>query len=107
MSMNEENERIVKNPRKIFDENGKKVYEKPMRMCVVCRSRCEKQELLRVVRGADGEIALDTKGNMAGRGAYICKNAKCVEVARNKKHLNRAFRCAVGDKVFDEILESI
>ena len=95
----------IRNPRKVFDENGKRIYEKPMRMCIVCRGRQEKHNLVRIVKNKENDIVLDVKGNMQGRGAYICESEKCVDTAKNKKHLNRAFKCAVDDKIFDEISE--
>ena len=44
----------------------------PMRMCMGCRERRPKRELVRVVRrAADGLVALDPTGKLAGR-APMC-----------------------------------
>ena len=44
----------------------------PMRMCIACREMKTKSEMTRVVRNAEGEIALDLTGKAPGRGAYVC-----------------------------------
>ena len=51
-----------------------KVKKIPMRSCVVTREKCEKKDLIRVVRTPEGEVYVDLKGKMNGRGAYISKN---------------------------------
>ncbi len=43
----------------------------PIRMCVVCRRRRPKHELLRILRTPEGFI-LDFSGKQPGRGAYVC-----------------------------------
>ncbi len=43
----------------------------PVRMCVVCRRRRPKHELLRIVVTPEGFV-LDESGKKPGRGAYVC-----------------------------------
>lgn len=62
----------------------------PVRMCVACRQSKPKNELVRVVRTAEGEIALDATGRKPGRGAYICKSTECLKKAKKTKALDRA-----------------
>ena len=58
----------------------------PMRMCVGCREMKPKKELLRVVRTAQGEIAVDRMGGkMSGRGAYLCPQEACLKKAKKSK----------------------
>ena len=45
----------------------------PVRMCVGCRERSAKKELIRIVRTPAGEIVADAAGKTPGRGAYICR----------------------------------
>ncbi len=63
------------------------VKKKPMRTCVVCRTKREKKDLLRVVLTPDGEIKYDPTGRAAGRGSYLCRNEECIkaELARSGK----------------------
>ena len=76
----------------------------PQRMCINCRKRADKHEFIRIVKNQDGTIAVDESGKMAGRGAYICKDPVCIEKTIKQRKLNRAFRGAVDDVVYDRLL---
>ncbi len=52
----------------------------PQRMCVSCREMKDKKELFRIVL-QDGVPVLDLTGKLMGRGAYICKQTSCVDLA--------------------------
>jgi predicted RNA-binding protein YlxR (DUF448 family) len=36
-----------------------------------------KQEMMRVVKNAEGDIYADPTGKAPGRGAYVCNNDEC------------------------------
>ena len=63
----------------------------PQRTCVACRSTTGKRELIRVVRAGE-RVELDLTGKKAGRGAYVCREAACWEVALKKGRLDAALR---------------
>jgi uncharacterized protein len=67
----------------------------PERTCVGCRAKASKLELLRVVRGRDGEIVLDRAGSAPGRGAYVHLEAGCVEAAMQSRAFDRALRAGL------------
>ena len=46
----------------------------PMRSCVVTGEKCEKKELIRVVRDNTGKVFIDITGKANGRGAYLKKD---------------------------------
>lgn len=75
----------------------------PKRMCAVCRERREKAELFRVVKSADGKVCVDLKGDMPGRGAYVCRNGTCVDAAARRRALERAFSCAVDKDIYETL----
>ncbi len=77
----------------------------PMRMCIACREMKPKKELLRVVKNALGEIAVDTSGKAAGRGAYICTAEACQKKLSDKKLLNKAFSADVDISVYENVKE--
>lgn len=79
----------------------------PMRMCTGCREMKPKQELVRVVRTNSGEVSLDLTGKKAGRGAYVCKDAACLQKARKSKGLERAFSCVIPSEVFETMEEEL
>lgn len=78
----------------------------PQRKCVVCGSMKEKTLLLRIVRTPEGEIVVDKTGKTSGRGAYICKDEKCIEKACKYHKLDRALDKSIGDDVYKKILEA-
>lgn len=75
----------------------------PVRMCVSCRETAEKRNLLRVVRGSDGQARIDPKGNAPGRGAYLCGSEECFSRALKGKKLSRALRCEVSESLIREL----
>lgn len=75
----------------------------PMRQCTGCREMKPKRELIRVVKSPEGEISIDFKGKMPGRGAYVCPSEDCLKKARKSKALERAFAIAIPDEVYDQL----
>lgn len=80
---------------------GVKKKHVPMRTCIGCREEKEKKELLRIVMGEDGNVRPDESGKANGRGAYICRNAQCLEKALKSKSLQRAFKSPVSRESLD------
>ena len=77
----------------------------PMRMCIACREMKPKQEMLRVVKNAEGEIFPDPTGKAPGRGAYICDNGECLKKLTGKKLLHKTFSTDVAAEVYRGIEE--
>lgn len=73
----------------------------PMRMCIGCGEMKPKKELTRIVKSKEGEISLDLTGKKSGRGAYICKDLKCLKQARKSRKLERSFSCQISDEIYD------
>ena len=78
-----------------------------MRMCVGCRERKEKRQLLRIVKNAEGQISFDRVGKAPGRGAYICRSAECLEKAVRQRQLERALETRIDESVFAQLMEEI
>ena len=79
----------------------------PMRMCVGCGEMKPKSELVRVVKTTEGEIKLDKTGKLNGRGAYICREEKCLLAAQKAKRFERAFSSAVPQEIIENIAEEL
>ena len=75
----------------------------PQRQCMGCRERKAKRELIRVVRGTDGNVTLDFGGKAPGRGAYICPNAECLKKALRSKALDRSREVTIPQEVIDRL----
>jgi len=79
----------------------KKIKKIPMRQCLGCNEHKPKIELLRVVRSPEGEISLDFKGKKSGRGAYLCRDLKCLRRARKSHRIDRNLECEIPEAVYD------
>ena len=77
----------------------------PVRSCVSCRREGEKETFLRVVRLPDGDFRIDETGRMNGRGAYLCREAACLDKAVRKQMLNRSFHQAVPGRIYEQLEE--
>ena len=75
----------------------------PMRQCLGCREMKPKKDLVRVVRGPDGSISLDTRGKAPGRGAYVCHNSACLKKARKSQALERSLETEIPEEIFDRL----
>ncbi len=79
----------------------------PMRQCIGCSEMKPKKELLRILRTEEEGIILDATGRKNGRGAYICPNAACLQKARRSKGIERSFKTAVPEEVYDSLTKEI
>ena len=75
----------------------------PERQCLGCNEHKPKIQLLRVVRTPEGEILLDFTGKKSGRGAYICKDIKCLKKARKSGRIGRSLDCEIPEEVYDRM----
>ncbi len=76
-------------------------------MCVGCRQMKPKRELVRIVRDKDGNINIDLTGRSNGRGAYVCAETECIDTARRKKGLERAFGAEIDRGIYDMVMVKI
>ena len=71
----------------------------PQRLCMGCRERKPKKEMIRVVRCTDGNVNLDFGGKMNGRGAYVCPDPECLKKALRSKALDRSLEVTIPEEV--------
>lgn len=83
------------------------VRKAPMRRCVGCGERKEKKELIRVVRTPEGEIRLDPTGRANGRGAYLCRDPKCLARASKSHALDRSLGARVPEEILGRLGEEM
>ncbi len=84
-----------------------KVKKIPMRTCVVTGEKCEKKDLLRVVRNNEGMVFVDDTLKANGRGAYLKKDKDVIEKARKTKVLERHLEVKIEDEIYNELLTKI
>jgi len=74
----------------------------PVRMCVGCRGRAPKSDLVRVVV-VENACVPDPTGHHAGRGAYLHHDQRCLELATRRRAFPRALRHA-GPLALDAVV---
>ena len=83
----------------------KQPHREPPRTCVGCREIGAKHDLIRIVRRSGGGGAVDMTGRAAGRGAYLHRQAACLESARKKRSLDRALRTTIQPELWSELVQ--
>ena len=51
---------------------------KPIRCCIACKSRKNKEEFFRIVADNNKNAIIDENQNINSRGIYLCKYKKCI-----------------------------
>lgn len=74
-----------------------------MRKCIGCNEMKNKKELLRILRTPEGSILLDRTGKANGRGAYICRCTKCLEMAAKNRGLERSLKVTIPLEVYEKL----
>ena len=68
----------------------------PLRTCIGCRARDEKDLLLRVM-AHDGVVEIDIRQVLPGRGAYLHRRRACVEAAFARGAVARVLRTGLDE----------
>ena len=87
--------------------SGAKVKKIPMRQCLGCAEHKPKAELLRVVLSPDGEVSLDFTGKKSGRGAYICRDVKCLKKAQKSRRMDKSLDTVIPDEVYERLSKEL
>ncbi len=75
---------------------GQRPKHIPMRTCVGCHQERPKRELIRVVCGPTGAVSTDPTGKAAGRGAYLCPEQACWELALKRRTIDQALKTTLS-----------
>ena len=69
-------------------------------MCIGCRERAAKSELVRVTAGSDADgrpaVVPDPAATRPGRGAHLHPTIACYDLAVRRKAFGRALRVTTG-----------
>lgn len=79
----------------------------PVRKCIACGIQKPKKELIRVVKNKEDEVSVDFTGKANGRGAYICRDKACFDLAIKKNAFNRALETKIADDVYEKLKEKL
>jgi hypothetical protein len=80
-----------------------KIRKIPQRICVGCHKTRDKKELIRIVRTPDLQVKLDATGKLSGRGAYLCRDLGCLDLAMAGKKLQRALHVDLPPEVVENL----
>lgn len=76
-------------------------------MCLGCRVRKEKRDLVRVVRSPEGEVNIDLTGKRPGRGAYVCSNQDCLDKAVKSRALERSLSISISLEIHEQLSKEV
>lgn len=79
----------------------------PLRTCVVTKEKCEKRDLLRVVRTPEKEVIYDESGKANGKGAYLKKDIDVINKAKKSKILDRVLEVSVPDEIYETLVRKV
>jgi len=79
----------------------------PMRSCVVTGEKCEKRDLIRIVRDNTGKVFIDETGKANGRGAYLKRELSVINKAKQNKILDRRLEVEVPAIIYEELEKMI
>lgn len=66
--------------------------QKAQRSCLGCRLVIDQTALVRYVVSPEGEVLVDYRHKLPGRGAYTCLDRNCIESAVKRRQFDRAFK---------------
>jgi predicted RNA-binding protein YlxR (DUF448 family) len=69
----------------------------PQRTCIACRQKKEKNALIRLVRTSEGSVEVDLSTKKPGRGAYLCRQKDCWDLALEGNRLEHALRTKLSN----------
>ena len=75
----------------------------PTRMCVVCMNMKPKDQMIRLTKNKFGNIVVDYKQKLGGRGVWIDLSNECISLLKKRKSLERKFKCAIPNEIYEEI----
>ena len=75
----------------------------PQRTCVACRKVRAKRELVRIVRSPAGELSVDLRGKVAGRGAYLDPDPACLDRGLREGAIARALEVSIAQDVAERL----
>ena len=68
----------------------------PQRTCVACREVQGKRGLIRIVRQPEGNVCIDLRGRMNGRGAYLCTKIECWDSCLTSNRLDHVLKTHIA-----------
>jgi predicted RNA-binding protein YlxR (DUF448 family) len=87
--------------RRLIDAEQDEAGDGSLRLCALTRASLPKEQLIRFVRGPDGNLYADPAGKLPGRGVWVTAVAASIQEAVKAKVFARSLKSAV--KVPDDL----
>ena len=82
-------------------------YKRPVyRTCLISKEKLLKSELIRLTR-INNEVYLDLNQSLGGRGVYIKRDIKVIELAIRKDALSKALKARVKEEIYQELIRLV
>jgi len=75
----------------------------PQRTCVSCRTVADKNLLVRFVLAPDGQVVVDYRQQLPGRGLYTCLSHQCMAQAAKRNSFRRVFGAELQPVKLEEL----
>lgn len=75
----------------------------PLRKCIGCGHSKPKKELIRIVKNKENEVNVDLRGKLNGRGAYICRDIDCFEMAQKSNRIAKNLEIKISEEIYEEL----
>lgn len=79
----------------------------PQRSCIICKSKKDKKDLIRIVTNKEKEIKIDESGKLDGRGTYICDNIECLEKAIKTRKIEKILEVKLSEEFYINLRDII
>ena len=79
----------------------------PLRTCVACGKKTEKEALVRLVARPDDGVEIDLSGKAPGRGAYVCRGGGCAGDELKKGRIDSTLRRSTTEQEWAALRSSI
>ena len=76
------------------------------RMCVACRTRKHKTELVRI-SCLNGEAVVDQQKRQTSRAIYVCKDTNCIQRLKKSNAIQRCLHQTYAEDFFDKLIENL
>ena len=80
---------------------------KNTRMCIACRIRSDKSQLIRITKTKDGIVIADGSSHIEGRSVYLCASQKCLDTAIKRKAISRGLKCEIESETIKALQKAI
>ena len=81
--------------------------KKNTRMCIICRNRKDKKDLIKIVQDENLGVKIDHLQKENKRGIYVCNEKECIEKLIKAKNINNKLKTSLSPSNIEEFINEI